>query len=64
MDLMRARTSGRYLRVGDLLGADALAVVFDEDVGCLAPGYVAVTLAGLAGKHPAREAVHPQHAGI
>jgi hypothetical protein len=41
---------GGQLRVGDLVGADALAVVLDEDVGQLAGGEVAVALAGLAGE--------------
>jgi hypothetical protein len=34
-----------YLRVSDLGRADALAVVFDQDVGHCAPGHVAVALA-------------------
>ena len=56
---------GRYLRVSDLFSPDAFAVVFDEDIGCLTPGYVAVILAGLADEHLARrEAVHSEHENV
>ena len=56
---------GRYLRVSDLISPDAFAIVFDEDIGCLTPGYVAITLAGLAGEHLARrEAVRSEHENI
>src|SRR5205823_2723940 len=56
---------GRYLRVGDLAGADAFAVVLDEDVRRLAPGDVAVGLARATGEHPAcRKAMSPKHQDI
>jgi hypothetical protein len=44
---------GRYLRVGDLVGTDAFAIVLDENAGRLAAGNVAVAFAWAAGEHPA-----------
>jgi len=65
-DRLDARPSGvRYLRVADLVGTDAFAVVLDEDVGRLAADNVAVALARAAGEHPAgRKAMSAQHERI
>jgi len=56
---------GRYLRIGDLVGTDAFAVVLGEDVGRLAASNVSVGLAWAAREHPAgRKAMSAQHERI